>query len=242
MVGLLLLVAGALIWTAWPPPYDRKSLHMVAVVTAPFLGCVFVFTGWLLRTTTRRGLDALAGPARELFLILIRTRIDRNQVRTTLRRDPDQRKPDVTFKRYSSYSASRTFNQASGARVTVLGTLRPGTSAIVLTDAGAWIGRVDYCVEDVARLRTSAAGALAPSDREELLRIARSEALRPGRLSFEARVYLWFGTFMIGVIPGVALAHEHHAVLGWTINGIVLSILAVIRWRYRKRKRGRIGF
>ena len=57
-----------------------------------------------------------------------------------------------------------------------------------------------------------------------------------------ARLYLWFGVFMVGVIPGVALAHAHHAVLGWTINVVVLLILAVIRWRYRQRKRGQVGF
>jgi hypothetical protein len=57
-----------------------------------------------------------------------------------------------------------------------------------------------------------------------------------------ARLYLWFGVFMVGVIPGVALAHAHHAVLGWTINVVVLLILAVIRWRYRQRKRRQVGF
>ena len=57
-----------------------------------------------------------------------------------------------------------------------------------------------------------------------------------------ARLYLWFGVFMVEGIPGVALAHAHHAVLGWTINVVVLVILAVIRWRYRQRKRRQVGF
>jgi membrane protein DedA with SNARE-associated domain len=57
-----------------------------------------------------------------------------------------------------------------------------------------------------------------------------------------APLYLWFGVFMAGVIPGVALAHAHRAVLGWTINVVVLLILAVIRWRYRQRKRRQVDF
>jgi hypothetical protein len=47
---------------------------------------------------------------------------------------------------------------------------------------------------------------------------------------------------MVGIIPGVALAHAHHAILGWSINGVVLAILAVLRPHYRRRKRRRIGF